>query len=594
LGDHWLPNVNRTRLAWLAGTALAILLSGAPASAVAAVSVFPIPGDRVASPQTQIAFRGISYARLLAARIRVTGSRSGAHPGVLAPDSDGHGGSFLPRSPFRPGETVTVATSLPVMGGRAGTFRFSVAFPAGQIGFRPVAKLPRVRGDVWQFRSAPGLQASAVTIIRQTGPTAPGDFFLAPQIGPVQYGPEIVDARGNLVWSQPAPANDEVTDFETQTYFGRPVLTWWQGNVNGGCGRGVDVVYNTSYEQVATVRAANGQMADLHEFRITPANTALITAYYPVYWDTSSVHGPKRRITLDGVVQEIDIRTGLVLFQWDSLDHVPVSDAYVGLPGPKMAFDYFHVNSVDLDDDGNLILSARNTWAAYKISHQNGAILWTLGGKRSSFEMGPGTQFAFAHDVRVRSSHDLFISLFDDGGGPPTIHGSRGLKLFLDFRHKKVTLAGQYPASPSLPTLIEGNAQQLPDQHYLVGWGSQPYFSEFTANGRQILLGRFVDGNASYRIYRFPWYGSPQQPPSIATSARGTRMVVYASWNGATAVLAWRVLAGGAPNTLAPTATKADQGFETAILSRAGRYVAVQALGAKGRVLTQSATVAAN
>jgi hypothetical protein len=295
---------------------------------------------------------------------------------------------------------------------------------------------------------------------------------------------------------------------------------------------------------------------------------------------------------LDGVVQEIDMSTGLVLFQWDSLDHVPVGDTYVGLPPPKMAFDYFHLNSVALDGDGNLIISARNTWAAYKLSHQTGSILWTLGGKHSSFTMGPGTPFAFQHDVRVQSSHDRFVSLFDNGGGPPKIHGSRGLKLFLDFKHKRVTRAAQYIAAPPLQALIEGSVQQLPNLHYLVGWGSQPYFGEYAATGRQILLGRFVDGNASYRVLRFPWSGTPRQPPATATSVRGSRMVVYASWNGATSVAAWRVLAGSAANALTPTATKATQGFETAINSRAEAYVAVQALAASGRVLAQSATVA--
>jgi hypothetical protein len=282
----------------------------------------------------------------------------------------------------------------------------------------------------------------------------------------------------------------------------------------------------------------------------------------------------------------------LVLYQWDSLDHIPLTDTYDALPSPKLSFDYFHINSIALDGDGNLIISARNTWAAYKISHQTGAILWTLGGKHSSFKMGPGAPFAFQHDVRVQSSHDRFVSLFDDGGGPPKIHGSRGLKLFLDFKHKTATRVTQYTASPSQQALVEGSTQQLPDLHYLVGWGSpQPYFSEFAANGRQILMGRFVDNNASYRIYRFPWHGAPRQPPDIAASVRGGRLAVYASWNGATSVVAWRLLGGQTATTLTPMATTAKRGFETTFSVPAQQYVAVQALGTNGRVLAQSAAV---
>ena len=97
-------------------------------------------------------------------------------------------------------------------------------------------------------------------------------------------------------------------------------------------------------------------LADLHEFQITPWNTALITTEHPVVWNTSSIHGPKRQIVLDAVVQEIDIPTGLVLFQWDSLDHVPVSYTHQPLPvSSDLLFDYFHVNSIDVDLDNNLV-----------------------------------------------------------------------------------------------------------------------------------------------------------------------------------------------------------------------------------------------
>jgi hypothetical protein len=371
------------------------------------------------------------------------------------------------------------------------------------------------------------------------------------------------------------------------------VLTWWQGNTNAASGRGVDVIYNSSYQQIATVQAANGLSADLHEFEITRANTALITAYYPVYWNASSIHGPSRQITLDGVVQEIDIKTGLLLYQWDSLDHVPLSASYAALPGrsTRNPFDYFHVNSIDVDRDGTLIVSARNTWAAYKLSHQTGAVYWTLGGKQSSFKMGRGTQFAFQHDVRVRSNHDWFVTIFDDGGGPPQLHPSRGLKLFLDVKHHTARKVSQASNTPALPAYVEGNDQQLPNGDSLIGWGSEPYFSEFSPSGRQIFTGRFVDNNASYRVYRLPWSGTPQQPPAIAASANGAQTIVYASWNGATAVASWRVLEGSSPSSLQPVANAVKTGFETQIPVAAQPYVAVQALDLSGQVLGQSSTV---
>ena len=437
----------------------------------------------------------------------------------------------------------------------------------------------------------PGLAPTAVKVVRRAGQVAPGDIFLAPQIGPLQYGPEIIDPQGNLVWSQPAPGNDEVTDFRAQTFEHQPVLTWWQGNPTFAGGRGQDVILNSSYQQVATVNATDGLKADMHEFKITPSDTALITAVYPVYWDTSSVRGPKRQATLDDEMQEIDIKTGLLLFQWDSLDHVSIRGTYTSLPprATRTPFDYFHLNAIDLDRDGSLLISARNMWAAYKISHQNGAVLWTLGGKRSSFKMGPGTSFAYQHDVRAQSSHDGVVTVFDDAGGPRT-HPSRGLKLFLDTKHKRAWRATQYATSLRLHSLVEGNDEQLPDGHQFIGWGSEPYFSEFTPAGRLIFTGRFGDNNASYRVYRLPWSGTPQQPPAIVASTSSGHTVVYASWNGATAVGAWRLLGGGDPLSLVPVAAATRTGFETKLTTAAQSYVAVQALGSSGQVLAQSAT----
>ncbi len=408
----------------------------------------------------------------------------------------------------------------------------------------------------------------------------------------------IVGPYGGLVWFQPLPGDDSAADFRVQTYHGRPVLTWWQGYMDAGAGVGEDVIYNTSYQQIAVVHAANGLSADLHEFELTPRGTALITAYYPVYWDASSVHGSKRQIVLDSVVQEIDIPTGLVLFQWDSLDHVPLSDSHEPLPnrGTSDPYDYFHVDSVEPDRDGNLVISGRNTWAAYKVSHQTGAVIWTLGGKHSSFKLGRGASFAFQHDVRVRANNDLFLTIFDDGAGPPTVHRqSRGIKLILDLKHMTARLVAQHEHTPALVSNYEGNFQQLPNGDDFLGWGQQPYFSEYDPRGRLILDGRFVGSTPSYRAYRFQWSATPQTPPALAaTTGRGTTHV-YASWNGATNVSGWRVLAGPNPRALRRIRAVRKTAFETATsFHGAGPYIAVQALDEAGHVLDTSATVQAS
>jgi hypothetical protein len=566
------------------------LPSGAVAQP-AAVATFPSPGSHVVSPRAQIAFRGIPASQL--GVILVDGSSSGAHTGVIAPDSDGQGASFIPAKPFAAGETVGVRTGLNILGGLGGSFQFTVANPAG--GLPPIhwPAAPRVAGDVWRYHSRHDLAPPAVAVTKR-GRTAQGDIFLAPQWGPVQDGVEILDSGGGLVWFERLHGDDSAADFRVQSYRGKPVLTWWQGVVTAGVGVGVDMVYNNAYQPIAAIHAANGLSADLHEFEITPQNTALITAYYPVFADASSVHGSKQQIVLDSVVQEIDIPTGLVLFQWDSLDHVPVNATYTALPARRTRnpFDYFHVNSVEPDRDGNVVISGRNTFAAYKVDHRTAGTIWTLGGRSSNFKMGPGTSFAFQHDVRVRSINDWFVTIFDDGAGPPTVHSqSRAVKLFLDLKRMTATSVAQHEHSPALLASFEGNYQQLPGGDDFIGWGSRPYLSEYNSRGQLVFDAHFVSANADYRAYRIPWSATPASPPAIAASTSGSKTSVYVSWNGATGVASWRVLGGSSSSSLRQVATSGRRGFETAVTISAQQYVQVQALDSAGHVLGSSPTI---
>ena len=586
---------HRRRRLWTLLTLLPVttaLISAPAAHAVGPpVAVFPIPGSHFAAPATQITFRGLPAGAL--GTIVVTGSRSGVHPGSVRADSDGQGASFLPAIAFKPGEVVTVTTGLDVIGGANGSFQFTIATPAGAIppGNRPSA--PRVPGDVNRFPSRPDLAPAAVKVITSSPREAPGDIFVAPQAGPVQDGVMILGQSGGLVWFKPVPGQDWASDFRVQSYHGAPVLTWWQGNVNAGVGNGEGQIYDAHYSRIAVVRGGNGLAADLHEFQLTAAGTALITAYYPVYADASSVkHGPRRAIVLDSVVQEIDIPTGLVLFQWDSLDHVPLTESEAAFPaGTRHPYDYFHVNSIQQDTDGNLIVSGRNTWAAYKIDHTTGAVIWRLGGTRSSFRMGPGSQFAFQHDVRVHPGN--LVTLFDDGAGPPTVHNqSRALLLRIDPVGLTASLVFADGHRSGLLAQFEGNDQLLPGGDNMVGWGQQPYFTEYNAFGQTLFDARFVDANANYRAYRFPWTGAPETLPAVAATRSGRGESVYASWNGATNVAAWRVLTGTSPSSLRSVVTVAKRAFEAVITIKPRRpYVAVQALDSRGAVLASSKTV---
>jgi len=291
-------------------------------------------------------------------------------------------------------------------------------------------------------------------------------------------------------------------------------------------------------------------------------------------------------------VQEYDLRTGKLIRSWDALDHISLDDARASLPTNGFPWDAYHVNSIDVPGDGTFIVSMRNTWAAYKVDIATGRIVWTLGGPRSSFKLGPGAAFEWQHDVTVYPGSRL-VTLFDDhccqitGGGTyvsPTAP-SRGLVLKLDQGARTATLAGRFSHGSTFDAEYMGSIEPLPNGDEFVGWGSAPYFSEYSASGQLLMDAILPHPDLSYRARVEPWIGLPLYPPAGAARRSGTRTTVYASWNGATQVASWRVLAGSG-GTLAAVAKKPRSGFETAVPVN-GSYSTfrVQALDARGRVL---------
>ena len=434
------------------------------------------------------------------------------------------------------------------------------------------------------FHSQPALHPPAVAVTANPD-TSSGDIFLTPYHS-YQSGPMILDPQGRLIWF--TPVQGWTANLEVQSYRGQPVLTWWQGKTPTS--EPEDVILNTAYRLVAILHGGNGLVPDLHEFQITPQGTALIDAVGEVnHYDLTSVGGPDEATVYNDVIQEVNIQTGQVLWQWNSLDHVPVSASYKPPPasGP---YDYFHLNSIQQLPDGDLLVSARDTWSVYLINKKTGKITWTLGGKHSSFHFAPGARFQWQHDARLVGQT---LTLFDDGwGGPPLpeTRSSSAMTLHVDTTTMTASLVHRYTHSPSVSTGTQGSAQTLPDGNLFVGWGGDPDFSEYTPDGNQIFNGNFALGVRSYRAFRFPWTARPFWRPALAVSPSGNGTTLYASWNGATQVASWRVLGGHSPNALGWVSVSPSRGFETAINLRFSmRYFAVQALDASGQPLGTSA-----
>lgn len=435
----------------------------------------------------------------------------------------------------------------------------------------------------------PGARPPVLHVDTPAAGTAPGYVFLAEK-GKASdpSGVVIADNRGRIVWYHQVPAGLEATDFRTQTLDGKPVLTWWQGTVSkAGIGKGVDEIYDASYRPVATVRAAHGLKADLHEFELTPRGTAFVTAYRVVPADLRSIGGPKSGWVQDSVVQEIDVKTGKLVFEWHSFGHVPLSDSLQAhSPSAKTAskkapLDYFHVNSVSDGPDGTILISARNTSALYLLA-RDGHVIWRLGGKRSQFGPKAAVTFYFQHDARLHP--DGTLSLFDNGGIPRKEPQSRPLVLKVDQPAKRVTILKTFDSPAKIASPYEGDLEPLPDGGAFVGWGGVPKLTEFSPAGKVRFQLALPYGD-TYRGFRLAWNGAPTGRP-VAAVQDGK---VYASWNGKLGIAKWEVLDGGRVVSSAPWA-----GLETEVaVDKLPNTVVVRALDAAGRTLGESAAVSA-
>jgi hypothetical protein len=564
-----------------------------------ALTVSPEPGALDAAPQTQISLVGVPAGDL--SKVTVRGSRSGAHDGRLEPYSQGDGASFIPKSRFDEGEQVTVRLDV-LIGGqtRAIGWGFHVLKSAG-LGAAPTEELTphRAAAPVQHFRSQPNLQPPVLDVKVDQGDPRPGYLFISP-FAAGQAGPLILNDRGQVVWFHPVNvglrAAEKASDLQMQRYRGRPVLTWWEDPLAAprSARRELrDVIFGQSYRRIAVVHAGNGFEPGLHAFTITPQGTALIEANRDIRCDLAGVGAARDGSLWDNVIQEIDIKTGLVRWEWSSLDHVALEEAYESArhSSPQLPFDFFHLNSIQPLSGEGLLISARNTWAIYEIDRRTGGIRFRLGGKRSSFTMGRGTRTAYQHDAYALTMPSaggrMLISVFDNGGTPKVHPQSRALVESVDLARHTVTLLRSLTHSPPLLSPTQGSMQVLPGDYTLVGWGQEPWLTEYDRAGRPTFDAHLARMEQSYRALRFDWNGTPSEPPAAAVVAAGPgRVAVYSSWNGATGVARWRVLEGSSISDLRAVASARATGFETRIVTpRSGSVIRVQALDAAGAVM---------
>jgi hypothetical protein len=467
------------------------------------------------------------------------------------------------------------AGGLAVAGGVAEALIAALASPPAHAPKPPSA--PR-------WRSRPDLQIPALTVARLTDGTHPDPIFIAPYNAPRgQAGAVIVDNRGQPIWENPL-AGKVTANFRMQRYRASPVLTWWEGSIELGHGVGEYVIADSRYRTIRRIQAVRGLRGDLHEFVITPRDTALLTTYAIADANLSDLGGSRTGSIQDAIFQEIDLASGRLLLEWHSLEHIALAESYAPVSAD---WDYFHINSVDLDRDGNYLVSSRSTHTVYKLD-RNGSVLWRLGGKHSDFQMGPGTRFAWQHHVRRQP--DGTVTVFDNGATPAVEPRSRGLILDVDEQAMTARLRHQY-ANADILAGSQGSVQLLSNGNVFVGWGEAPRVSEFDREGRLLFDALLGHQYQSYRAFRLPWTGRPAETPALALAAEGDSVTAYASWNGATEVAAWRLLAGANRRAMRVAATCPTMGFETVLPAPArARHFVAEAIDARGTPLGRSRT----
>lgn len=406
------------------------------------------------------------------------------------------------------------------------------------------------------YRTAPGDLPRFEVV---TGPGTPGEglIFMSPfAFANVGRSPSyllILDNKGEPVFYRRLPTVPNAMDFKLQpngllTYYDRRQM--------------VHVALNDQYEVARTYMAGNGYTADLHDLQLLDNGHLLFLIYDVQTVDMSArVEGGYADAQVTAcIIQEVD-EQGNVVFEWHGLDHIDILDSSVEFTTRQI--NYMNCNSVQEDEDGNLLLSSRNLQEITKIDRQTGDIIWRMGGKKNEFSFLNGGEFFLQHDARrLPNGH---MTIYDNGIFHVPPH-SRGLEVLVDEVNKTVIVVREFRTDPDAVAGAMGNLQRLPNGNTVIGWGrsSQPVFSEYDNKGMRILEFSAVQNVGSYRVFRFPWRGFPNWPPAVIGDAVDRQVELFFSWNGSTETAGYMIFAAQKPGQEWHVTTVAKTGFETA------------------------------
>ncbi|EXJ93564.1 hypothetical protein A1O1_01956 [Capronia coronata CBS 617.96] len=468
-------------------------------------------------------------------------------------------------------------------------------------------------GPLSQFKSRPDIFAPFLNIsLFDEEAVAPGYIFLAPY-QTFQEAIYIYDNRGNLVYSGfGSTGGGPSHNFHVCSINGTDNLCFITGAQNVGYVRGYAAVLDDTFTSRTSIHSQGGLANfDEHEYNVLDGGkSALFTLYNPEHYDLTEYNVTSGQGWIqNNFFQHIELGTSQLLFEWSAIDHVPLEESFV-LPDTTEVsgngftstspWDYFHINSVDQNADGDYLVSARHTSTVYKVSGQDGHIIWRLGGKASDFSFAPGLNFSFQHDARFREENrsTTIISLFDNAsnGFNQTSRYSAGMYLKLDHTANSVSLIQEFVAPYQFISASQGNMQLLGSNqdwrtsNVFLGWGSNAYISEYAPDGHMVQQGHFAtSGSMNYRAYKQNFTSNPTDAPALYTYAHNTSAPTFywVSWNGATQVAQWRLYASTSRNGPWTVVNTVDKlGFETMFTApRYHQWSMVEGLDAQGNAL---------
>lgn len=473
------------------------------------------------------------------------------------------------------------------------------------------------------YLSRPDLNPTVMNVTKyEKQNTWDGNIFISPwgtnTIGP-SLGPHIFEPDGTLVWSGYGNVASMVMNFKPFDYSNDSKVSFFMGNaINSGIGMGRYAIMDDNYQVEKTLGFTSPYLHDFHEFQMTGNSTAVFTTYQPVPYDFSS---NVTEVTGEGwvyqnVIIEIDMTSDEILFQWNSLDHFPLSDSMVlteiDSEGffDNAPFDYMHMNSIQKDDQGNFLVSSRHLWSIFYINGTDGSVIWTIssGVAASHWDIDEDAKFAFQHHARFVSAESVgmssqnntrYITVFDNEASEfssiQTFQDtSRGMLLKLEHYHAspnssigRVSLVQELlPPDDYDPSGSQGSVQILPNGNYFVGWGSVPAITEYHRNGTMVFEAFFSDN--SYRAFKSKWAGSPVELPALVSKGYRTNgsTVMAFSWNGATEVCSYSIYGGNASESLIKLDNINKTGFEDTYMAETPyQYFKIEALAINGSTL---------